>query len=328
MARAGRQDDLEPIETTTHLPVMVEEVVAFLLRGSDTEAHRPRRIVDGTLGGAGHAQAILTALVAAGVPEEEILYLGIDRDAEVLRLAAAALSGVGSQVLLVHGRMSRVADLAREQGVDQADGVLLDLGVSSFQLDEASRGFSFRSEAPLDMRMDREADLITARDLVNQLDEETLAAIIHEYGEERFSRRIASGIVAAREQKPISTTRELSAVVAESVPARFRHGRIHVATRTFQALRIATNDELGELANALQAGLGLLAPGGRMVVISFHSLEDRLVKHAFVDAAAAGQFALIRRKVTRATEEEMERNPRSRSAKLRVIERVEEGRAA
>jgi 16S rRNA (cytosine1402-N4)-methyltransferase len=251
----------------------------------------------------------------------EVHLLGIDRDPEVLELAAAVTADTSARVDLVCARMSAVVAIARAHDMEAADGVLMDLGVSSIQLDDESRGFSFRTDTPLDMRMNRRDDIVTARDLVNQLDENTLEQILREYGEERYSRRIARGIVTARQQRHIATTNELATIVARSVPARSRHGRIHVATRTFQALRMAVNEEPAELDAALAGSVSLLAPRGRIVIIAFHSLEDRPVKAALRRADAAGELRLLGRKVLRPEAAEVQDNARARSARLRAAER-------
>jgi 16S rRNA (cytosine1402-N4)-methyltransferase len=206
------------------------------------------------------------------------------------------------------------------------DGVLFDLGVSSPQFDEAARGFSFQTDGPLDMRMDQSA-ATTAADIVNRTDEADLANIIFQFGEERYSRRIARAIVRARMSRPLHSTRELVSVIEGAVPGHYRHGRIHCATRTFQALRIAVNEELEQLEPALRDAADVLAPGGRLCAISFHSLEDRIVKHTFRSLAGKKLIVLTKRPQL-PTEEEINRNPRSRSAKLRVAERiVQEGHA-
>ncbi len=211
-------------------------------------------------------------------------------------------------------------------GITSVDGVLFDLGVSSPQVDEPSRGFSFQSKGPLDMRMDQSSGR-TAADIVNHTDETDLADIIFQFGEERYSRRIARAIVRARTRGPFQTTSELAATIASAVPAHYRRGRIHCATRTFQALRIAVNDELSQLEPALRDAADVLAPGGRLCVISFHSLEDRIVKRTF-RALAGTRLTILTKRPQLPTEEEIDRNPRSRSAKLRVAERiVQEGHA-
>ncbi|KEF33793.1 16S rRNA methyltransferase [Deinococcus sp. RL] len=288
-------DPLAP--TLAHIPVLATEVL-------DALAPAPGRvIVDGTLGGAGHTRLLLEA--GASV-------IGIDQDPYALaRARAAALPGLTA----VEGNYRDLAALLPRLGIQQVDGVLLDIGVSSFQLDDARRGFSYHADAPLDMRMSQAGP--SAADVVNTLPEEELAAIIYEYGEDRHSRRIARAIVQAREQAPIETTAALAAVVKRAYPG-FSPG-IHPARRTFQALRIHVNDELGALREGLAAAEGVLAPGGRLAVISFHSLEDRIVKR-FLRGSATLE-ALTKRPVE-ASAEEQARNPRARSAKLRAARKL------
>ncbi len=302
-----------------HVPVLLEESLNFL------NVRLGGVIVDATLGLGGHAEAIARRLGAGG------RLICLDRDAQAMELAKARLEELAGelgermpQVEFVERPFSEIASIV-EPGT--LDGLLADFGVSSLQLDEAHRGFSFRQEGPLDMRMDRRGGL-TAEQVVNQADEEDLANLIYEFGEERRSRRIARAIVRAR---PISTTAELARVVSAAAPPIKRSerghaegGQIHPATRTFQALRIRVNDELGEIQALLRAVTGaesLLKPGGRVAMISFHSLEDRLVKDAFREAARQGQVEILTRKPVTAGEEEAIRNPRARSAKLRAAER-------
>lgn len=311
--RRGPQSDTSRISGAgreTHEPVLYDEVLAALA------PHAGGRYVDGTVGAGGHARGILER----SGPDGRLL--GIDRDDAALELAQSSLSEFGDRVTLIRGDFASVATLARDAGFDQVDGILLDVGVSSMQLAAAERGFSFLQEGPLDMRMDRRSS-ITAAKLVNELEEEELADLLFALGEERQSRRIASAIVAGR---PLHTTTELASVVASVVP---RRGRLHPATRTFQALRIATNDELGALSRGAESALQLLGAGGRLAVISFHSLEDRLVKRLFQresstvkGGASPSGFTLVTRHPIQPTREEQQRNPRSRSAKLRVIERI------
>ena len=261
--------------------------------------------------------------------------IGIDRDRQALRESAEKLKALASQVTVLHGRHGDVARLVREAGVDAVDGVLLDLGVSSPQLDEAARGFSFRADGPLDMRMDDTCGE-TAADVVATWGEEALAEMLRTLGEEPAARRIARAIVRARETERLTSTLQLAALVERTVG---RHGAHHPATRTFQALRMTVNDELGELTRALEGGLSILKPGGRFAVISFESLSDRLVKRFF--AAHAGRevslqqggtrwegarprVRLVTRRAVTASAEEVAANPRARSAKLRVAERLQD----
>ncbi|MEI7646647.1 MAG: 16S rRNA (cytosine(1402)-N(4))-methyltransferase RsmH [Chloroflexales bacterium] len=281
--------------------------------------------LDGTLGGAGHALALLRAAQPGG------FLIGIDADPAALaaaqaRLAAAALPP--ECYTLHHGRFAEMSAVARRAGVTAIDGILLDLGVSSHQLDRAERGFAFSNDGPLDMRLDPTCGL-TAADLVNGLDEVALADIIFRYGEERGSRRIARMIVERRRQAPFTRTAELAALVARAI-GRGKHDRIHPATRTFQALRIAVNAELEQLEATLPQALDLLRSGGRLAVISFHSLEDRIVKLFFRAESGYGGSAnerparlrIITKKPTEASAAELAANPRSRSAKLRVAEKL------
>ena len=292
---------------TIHQPVMAAEVTALL------SERRPLRIVDATLGTGGHAALLLDAAPAGAC------LLGLDRDAQALGLAAIRLEQFGQHVILRHANFSAISQLVREAGFSGVDGLIADLGMSSFALDDPSRGFSFMREGPLDMRMDSGAGL-RAYDLVNEETETDLARIIYEYGEERGSRRIARAIVEARRRRRIETTGELRALVERAIGHR-RAGGVHPATRTFQALRIAVNDELGSLRGLLEQGPQCLAPGGRMVVIAYHSLEDRLVKVRMRELAAEGDYSLVTRKAMRPGPEETGRNPRSRSARLRCLQR-------
>ncbi|MBN2469137.1 MAG: 16S rRNA (cytosine(1402)-N(4))-methyltransferase RsmH [Anaerolineae bacterium] len=309
-------DDAQP-----HIPVLLDAVL-------ETLGTRPGAvIIDGTLGAGGHAAALLEA---AG-PESRLL--GIDQDRRALMLAAERLAPFGERVTLAHGSFDRMAELAAAHDISAADVILLDIGVSSMHLDDAGRGFSFRQDGPLDMRMNPEGDAPTAADVVNTYAEEELADLIWRYGEDRLSRRIARAIVGAR---PFSRTAELAAVI-EGVYPRRRAEKIHPATRTFQALRIEVNDELGVLKRVLPQAIELLAPGGRLGVITFHSLEDRIVKQAFKllstdcicppeqPVCTCSHHAVARpvtRKPLTADPAEIARNPRSRSAKLRVVEKL------
>jgi 16S rRNA (cytosine1402-N4)-methyltransferase len=278
-----------------HEPVMVDEVLRFL-GGRST-------VVDLTLGAGGHAEALLTSGVGR--------LIGVDRDPEAVAIATGRLARFGERFLAVRARFSQVPVENR------VDGVLYDLGVSSMQLERAERGFSFRAAGPLDMRMD--PDEPSAMELVNAAPEEELARVIYEYGEERRSRRVAAAIVRARRRAPIETTEELAGIVVGAVGG--RRGGPHPARRTFQALRIAVNRELEELAASLPRAVGVLAPGGRVVVIAYHSLEDRIVKRFF---AGDERLTVLTKKPLVPTADEAARNPRSRSAKLRAAELVSE----
>jgi 16S rRNA (cytosine1402-N4)-methyltransferase len=303
----------------SHTPVLPAEVQAAL---------RPQPggiYLDGTLGGAGHALALLQAAQPGG------RLIGIDADPAALAAAQARLAGAGlppASYALRHGRFAQMASIARSSGAPELDGILLDLGVSSHQLDTAERGFAFSNDGPLDMRLDPTGGP-TAADLVNGSDEAALADIIYRYGEERGSRRIARLIVEQRQRAPIARTAELAALVARAI-GRGGRDKIHPATRTFQALRIAVNAELAQLEAALPQAIELLRSGGRLAVISFHSLEDRIVK-LFLRAESGyggsanpnpARLSIITRKPLVAGEAELAENPRSRSAKLRVAERL------
>jgi 16S rRNA (cytosine1402-N4)-methyltransferase len=287
-----------------HQSVLVDEVVAWLA---------PREgaiIVDGTVGGGGHAAAISRRVGTNG------RVIGLDRDPAMLTLAKMAVHGL--PVTLVHAPYREMRRVLDEMKIDRVQGVLLDLGLSSDQLAWDGRGFSFAADGPLDMRFDSDSGGPTAADLVNRLSADDLANLIYEFGEERFSRRIARRIVEARQGSPIRTTGQLADLVRRSVPGRSRHGPIDPSTRVFQALRIAVNDELGQLDAVLRAIPDVLAVGGRAVVISFHSLEDRRAKWAF---KTDPRLTVLTKKPVTATVQEVAVNPRARSAKLRVAER-------
>lgn len=292
---------------TGHVPVLREEVLALL---------QPRpggHYLDATVGLGGHAEAVLQASAPSGT------LLGVDRDGEVLALARQRLAPFGPRVSLIPGRYEELADLP---GIGKAyDGVLFDLGASSLQLDSAERGFSFGREGSLDMRMDRSTGQ-TAANLVNRLSERDLADLIFRWGEERWSRRIARAIVTARQQAPIRTTTELASIVAGAIPRRAWPRHIHPATRTFQALRIVVNDELTGLGPALEAAVGLVRPGGRVAAISFHSLEDRIVKQTWRRLESSRQARVLTKHPITPGEAEVAGNPRARSAKLRAVERA------
>jgi 16S rRNA (cytosine1402-N4)-methyltransferase len=290
-----------------HEPVMVAETV---------EALAPSRgglYLDCTVGYGGHASALLRAGVTR--------LIGLDRDREALARAAETLAPFADRVELLHSDYRDALALLARRGIDAVDGALADLGVSSMQLDEAGRGFSFRRDEPLDMRMDRSQGP-TAADILGEVDEGELADVIFQFGEERFSRRIARAIVAARRTGPVATTGRLAEIVRKAIPSRGRQ-RIDPATRTFQALRIWVNRELDRLDAFLEDMVRLLSVGGRLAVISFHSLEDRIVKQTF-RALVSGTSALrlLTKRPMQASDAEIARNPRSRSAKLRAIERL------
>ncbi len=301
----------------SHIPVLLNAILDSLLPAE--------RIIDGTLGAGGHTRALLDA--GAG----EIL--GLDADPMALEIAQANLAAYGERVHIVHNSYAEMAVEARRLGWEQVNGILLDLGVSSMQLDRAERGFAFMKDGPLDMRFNPAGGRSPASELVNDWDEADLADLFYNYGEEPNGRRVARAIIANR---PYATTRQLAEVIERAMPRR-KGDRIHPATRVFQALRIAVNDELGVIERTLPAAIDLLKPGGRMAVISFHSLEDRIVKRAFKLASTdcicppktpvcvCGHEASVRmvtHKPLTADEAEIAENPRSRSAKLRVVEKL------
>jgi len=293
----------------THLPVLVDEVT-FLLRP------RPGGwVVDGTIGMGGHAERLLEAGGA------DTRLLGIDHDPEALARSGARLARFGDRVTLRHGSFRDLREHAREAGVERAAAILLDLGLSSYQLEGSGRGFTFQKDEPLDMRFDPRRGR-TAAELIAHASEEELASILFEHGEERHARRIARRIVERRERAPIRTTAELVEAVKAGVPRAAWSHRTHVATRTFQALRIAVNEEREALREALAAAPELLEGGGRLGVISFHSGEDRAVKHAFRALRDRG-FAPLDPSPIAASDDETRDNPRARSAKLRVLQRME-----
>jgi 16S rRNA (cytosine1402-N4)-methyltransferase len=294
-----------------HFPVMPSEVLYWLLGDG-------RKIfLDCTVGYSGHAEKLLEG----SGPDGRLV--GLDRDRSAIEASRQRLSRFSARAILIHGHFMELKQHLSEQGLTQVDGIVFDLGVSSPQLDEPARGFSFQQDGPLDMRMDQSIGG-TAADLINRWPEVQLADAIFQFGEERFSRRIARAIVRARERHPLGTTKELVSVIEGAVPANYRHGRLHCATRTFQALRISVNQELDCLEPALCDAADVLSPGGRLCVISFHSLEDRIVKHTFRALSGKEDPALVvlTKKPQVSTREESDRNPRSRSAKLRVIQRV------
>lgn len=300
-----------------HWPVMQSEVL-FWLRPKEGDI-----FLDCTVGYCGHAERILEASAPDGI------VVGIDRDFRALEEGRKRLERFGTRAVIIKGHFVELKRLLADRGISSVQGALFDLGVSSPQIDDPSRGFSFQAGGPLDMRMDQTTGA-TAAEIVNHTDEVDLANMIYEFGEERYSRRIARAIVRARVNQPFETTNELASVVEAAVPAHYRRGRIHCATRTFQALRIAVNQELEHLEQALRNAADVLAPGGRLCVISFHSLEDRIVKHTFraLSGRADGKIEVLTKRPQVPTEEEIDRNPRSRSAKLRVIQRVaKEGHA-
>ena len=310
--------------TFRHISVLPDEVLAYLAPKAGGT------YVDGTLGGGGHAGLVLEATAPDG------RLFGFDRDSAALSAAGSRLARFGDRAHLLQRNFADAAQVLAELGITEIDGVVLDLGVSSHQLDSAERGFSFQQDAPLDMRMGRDSGP-TAADLVNSLDEEDLARIIRDYGEERWAKKIAANIIRERQAAPLTRTLQLAELVKRTIPRALQEERIHPATRTFQGLRIAVNDELGSLEKGLDAAVGLLKPGGRIVVISFHSLEDRIVKNRFRSYAQGcrcpkempvcvcshqPELRVLTGKPVVAGEAEVMNNPRARSAKLRAAEKL------
>ncbi len=294
-----------------HLPVLLEEAVAIL---------QPRtggRYLDATVGLGGHAEALLIESAPTGH------LCGMDRDVEALALAKGRLSQFGDRIELFHGDFAMLGAIADENGWAPFDGILFDLGLSSFQLDDASRGFSFMKEGPLDMRMDRQGGGKSAAELLTRLSEREITRLLQDYGEERWARRIAARIVEERRRQPLTSTVQLARLVAGAVPRYAWPRQIHVATRAFQALRITVNDELAKLTHGLQNAVELLVAGGRICVISFHSLEDRIVKETLRGWARLKppRVHVLTKRPIIPTEREIEANPRARSAKLRAAER-------
>lgn len=310
------------MSVSAHVPVLLRETLDLL---------RPRSggvYVDGTVGGGGHAEAVLER----SSPDGRLL--GLDLDPEALDVARVRLQRFDDRVVFVHDSFAHLEAVARWYGFAPAHGILLDLGLSAYQLAHGERGFGIRTNAPLDMRFNPLAETPTARDLVNRLDEHALVDLLRRFGEEPMAKAIGRAIIRARARKPIETTAELASLIEHVVG---RRGKIHPATRTFQALRIAVNRELEALESALPQAIEILGPGGRLVVISFHSLEDRIVKRYFVGEAAAcvcppglpvcvcgrqPRLKILTRHGIRATPEEIARNPRSRSAILRAVEKL------
>ena len=290
-----------------HQPVLVDEVLSFLA------PREGQAVVDCTVGSGGHSLAVVPRLLPGGH------LIGLDRDAQALEAARQRLVEFQPVVHLLHENFRALPALLQRLDLPAVDGVIADLGMSSLQLEQGTRGFSFSKEGPLDMRMDARQPT-TAATLIQHWSEPDLAHVLETYGEEPFARRIAKRIVAARAVSPIQTTTQLARIVADAVPA--RGGRLHPATKTFMALRIAVNEQFESLKALLAALPTVLKRGGRAAIITFHSLEDRLVKQAFQQSAKAGVVRILTKHVVRPSESERLRNPRSRSAKLRVVERI------
>jgi 16S rRNA (cytosine1402-N4)-methyltransferase len=312
-------------EASGHVPVMLDQVATLL---GPALAADGAVLLDATLGRAGHTRALLAAYPGLTV-------IGVDADATAIEESRAALAGDAGRVTLVQSFYDEIPDIVAAAGLDSVQGVLFDLGVSSPQLDDRERGFAYSYDAPLDMRMDQSAEL-TAEEVVNRYPAAELARVLREYGEERFARRIADALVRERSRAPVTSTARLSQIVRDSIPAAARRTGGHPAKRTFQALRIEVNGELTVLGRALPAALGLLSVGGRIAVLAYHSLEDRVVKRELVAASAdttppglpmplperGPQFRLLTRGAMRPTPEELTANPRAASARLRAAERI------
>ncbi|MES2930176.1 MAG: 16S rRNA (cytosine(1402)-N(4))-methyltransferase RsmH [Patescibacteria group bacterium] len=295
-----------------HIPVLREESIDGLaIRSGDI-------ILDGTLGGGGHTLEIIRRF-GSGVK-----IIGLDLDHDAIDRAKSVIGDIPHDVIFRTIGFQDLDKVLDELNIPHVDRILLDLGISSFQLDIAGRGFSFQRDEPLLMTMQKEPrpEDITARDIVNTWEEKTIADIIYAFGEEKYSRRIAQAIVEVRKEKPIETTFDLVAVIDKAVGRSYRGLKIHPATRTFQALRIATNSELANLEKAIDKGFARLSQGGRMAIITFHSLEDRIVKHAFRNFKEKGFANLITKKPILPGEDEIKDNPRARSSKLRIIEKI------
>lgn len=292
-----------------HIPVMFQEVIDYL------KLSPGKIIVDATIGTGGHSKGILEHIMPGGK------LIGIDRDQDSLAIARQRLSDFGPACEFVYGNFVDMDNILENLNIKKIDGVLFDLGLSSYQLEDPNRGFSFQYEGPLDMRFDRNS-FISAYDLINNLNEEEISAMLWTFGEERWHNRIAHFLVEEREKRAITTTRELSDIVVRAIPHKYRHYRIHPATRTFQALRIAVNRELETIGTGISKAIELLDSWGRICVISFHSLEDRIVKFSFRKFAAWGTIKIITPKPLTPQVAEMRENPASRSSKLRVAEKL------
>lgn len=292
---------------------MLQEVISSL------NLKRGSIVVDATLGGGGHSEEILKIISPGG------RLIGIDADSEAVKIAKERLKDFGPSCIFVNDNFRNIDRILSRENIKNVDAVLLDLGISSYQLESGERGFSMKQDGRLDMRIDPSSKGVTAYDIVNRTPEKELSEIIDKYGEERFHRKIAGFIKEARAKKPIETTGELAAVIRRAVGYRYRGLRIDPATRTFQAIRIAVNDELGSLEAGLKSAIFWLKTGGRVAVISFHSLEDRIVKNLFKGYSGLGVLKIITKKPLLPQREEVIRNARARSAKLRVAERNNQG---
>lgn len=274
--------------------------------------------VDGTLGSAGHSAEVARRWGS------QVKIIGIDLDQDALERSSELLKKITDNFILKQGSFRNIEAILQELGIEQVDRILLDLGISSNQIEDSQRGFSFKRNEPLKMTLSKDGSgvVFTASDIVNGWDEENIITILEGYGEERYARRIAKGIIQARKQKPIETTFDLVDIILKATPNAYHHGRIHPATRTFQAIRITVNDEIESLKEGIEKSFNVLSSGGRLAVISFHSLEDRVVKQFFKQQSVQEKGKLITKKPLIPSDEEIETNPRSRSAKMRIIEKI------
>jgi len=301
-----------------HRTVLLQEVIDGLnLTGKST-------VVDGTFGGGGHSLEICRRYPGHAKGQAGIKIIALDQDKNTFKNAKDKFADLNCDISFINENFRNIDKVIEAEGIEKIDGIIFDLGLSSDQLEDSGRGFSFMKDEPLLMTMKENPspEDITALDVVNTWEEKNLADIIYGYGEEQFARRIARGIVGARKRAEIKTTFDLVKVIEESVPNFYRKGRIHFATKTFQAIRIAVNDELGALGEGLEKSFKMLQTGGRLAVISFHSLEDRIVKRFYKKKEKEGEARLINKKPVRASVEEIKNNPRSRSAKLRILEKI------
>ena len=296
-----------------HIPVLVREVTEYL------NVQPGKNFIDGTCGAAGHTLAIL----ARNYPNGRMMCFDWDRESldRAKEIIAAKGKGLLSRVTFINDSYANIAEAVKKEKIAPVHGILLDLGMSSDQLEASGRGFSFLRDEPLDMRYSENQEL-TAREILNQWDKLSIQEVLQNYGEEPFARKISEEIIKNRQIQPILNTSELVGVVAKAIPRKFQYGRIHFATRIWQALRIAVNDELGNLERFLLQAVDILESDGRLAIISFHSLEDRIVKNFFRDLAKAGRAKLLTKKPITAGGEELDQNPRSRSAKLRAIKKI------
>lgn len=294
-----------------HISVLLQESIEGL------EIHKGDTFFDGTLGSGGHSAYVCRKF------GKDVRLIGVDQDEDAIRRAKERVSKEGCMLTAVNSNFRSIDEVLDQQGIETVDRILLDIGLSSNQFEESGRGFSFQKDEPLQMTFRKDAgSSFTARTIVNEWNAEQIATILSGYGEERHARNITQMIVSEREKAPIETTFQLVEIIKQATPSRYHHGRIHPATRTFQALRIAVNDEIEALREGLEKGFERLSNGGRMAVISFHSIEDRIVKRFYLDKKNQGMGEIITKKPITPTDQEIADNPRSRSAKLRIIKKI------